>query len=96
MDDTQNWLEIAIKGTGSTDSVSVDVLYHFETWEEMLTEMDECWDNDLYEFHFGGPMINEKFGNQVKAGEALAWVCRFDGHYSLAVEVPQHHGHALN
>jgi len=91
MDDTQNWLEIAIK-----NGEGVQVLYHFETWEEMLTEMDECWDNDLYEFHFGGPIVEQKFADGIEAGAEFGWVCRQDGHYGIVLSVPQHHGHALN
>jgi hypothetical protein len=91
MDDTQNWLEVTIK-----NGENVQVFYHFETWEEMLTEMDECWDNDLYEFHMGGPIVAAKVQPNLGTNETFGFLTRIDGHYMVAMEVPQHHGHALN
>jgi len=89
--DNTNWLEIAIKN-GET----VQTLTQFETWEEMLTEMDECWDNDLYEFHMGGPAVAAKVQPNLGTNETFGYLTRIDGNYIVAMEVPQHYGHALN
>lgn len=86
-----NWLEVAVK-----DGETVHTFHHFDTWNEMLTEMDECWDNELYEFHFGGPQVESIFGKQLPDNEKITFVSRIDGQYLLAVEVPQHYGHSLN
>jgi hypothetical protein len=90
MEDT-NWLEVCIK-----NGESVHTFTHFETWEEMLTEMDECWNNDLYEFHLGGPVVSAKVQPNLGKNETFGFLTRINGQYTVAMEVPQHYGHQLN
>lgn len=87
----QNWLEVCIK-----DGESIHTFYGFETWEQILTEMDEVWDNDLYEFHCGGPAVKAKIQPTLPVGEKFGFLSRCDGAYVVAVEVPQHYGQYLN